>query len=266
MEKPRHQAPKFTTSFHCPRTLLFDLLQLPPSIQNFYRLAPAIHFGPFNGEQSIDVFTNVKDFTSKSNNTDGASFWAVHKWLSMQASRCFSCADQCCSLQHFRQNRIDRIPTNIVFQGARSSAEPYVGQQRIMCGVHYCRFQCTGLSIGARSPLKSHFSNIGPALSFCCSTDKLVCSKRASSTAAAMPAQEPEAATAHSQRAWETFRSWGSPQNFVAPMVDQVPGSQPVLPQEPLFPGERNSTIGLWDLTSVGLCEPAVRTGVPDAL
>jgi L-asparaginase II len=26
----------------------------------------------------------------------------------------------------------------------------------------------------------------------------------------------------HSRQAWELFRSWGSPQYFVAPMVDQV--------------------------------------------
>lgn len=31
-----------------------------------------------------------------------------------------------------------------------------------------------------------------------------------------------EPTSQHAQRAWELFRSWGSPQYWVAPMVDQV--------------------------------------------
>ena len=50
-----------------------------------------------------------------------------------------------------------------------------------------------------------------------------------SSTGAAEPVVA-ATASAHSQQAWEMFRSWGSPQYFVAPMVDQVhlPEASPV--------------------------------------
>jgi hypothetical protein len=36
-----------------------------------------------------------------------------------------------------------------------------------------------------------------------------------------MAAQE-RAASEHTRKAWDMFRSWGSPKYFVAPMVDQV--------------------------------------------
>ena len=47
-----------------------------------------------------------------------------------------------------------------------------------------------------------------------CSARQQVCTQ--------MAAEERAAAAEHSRKAWEMFKSWGSPKHFVAPMVDQA--------------------------------------------
>lgn len=88
--------------------------------------------------------------------------------------------------------------------------------------MHYYRIQSTAFPFGARLSVERYISLGLPSLhQLCTSSGKARFPRRSLTALATMAAQEPEIAS-HCQRAWEMFRSWGSPKYYVAPMVDQV--------------------------------------------